>query len=232
MSVVLQSKTNLASLKTEVDKLDIDKLTPVPNDLAKLSNVVKNNVAKKTEYDKLVTKVNGTDTTGFVLKTKYDIDKSDLEKKISDADKKIPDTSDRAKKTDLNAKITEIEKKIPSITGLGTNSALTAVENKIPDVSGLVKKTDYYTKMSEIENKVDDHNHDKYITTSELNTLTAKVFNARLAQANLITKADLETELKNTSGRVTSNKAKHLLVENELNKPLGTNGHPETPFDP
>ena len=50
-------KSNLASLKTEVDKLDIDKLTPVPDDLAKLSNVVKNDVVKKTEHNKLVTKV-------------------------------------------------------------------------------------------------------------------------------------------------------------------------------
>ena len=56
-------KSNLASLKTEVDKLDIDKLTPAPNDLAKLTNVVKNDVVKKTEYDKLVAKVNNTDTT-------------------------------------------------------------------------------------------------------------------------------------------------------------------------
>ena len=79
-------KSNLANLKTEVDTLDIDKLTPVPNDLAKLSNVVKNDVVKKTEYDKLVAKVNNIDTKGFVLKTKYDTDKSDLEKKISDAD--------------------------------------------------------------------------------------------------------------------------------------------------
>ena len=48
------SKTNLASLKTEVDKLDVDKLTPVPNDFAKLSIIVKNDVVKKIEYDKLV----------------------------------------------------------------------------------------------------------------------------------------------------------------------------------
>ena len=67
--------SNLASLKTEVDKLDIDKLAPVSNDLAKLSNVVKNNVVKKTEYDKLVAKINNIDTTGFVLKTTYAIDK-------------------------------------------------------------------------------------------------------------------------------------------------------------
>ena len=60
-------KSNLASLNTEVDKLDIDKLTPVLNDLAKLSNVVKNGVVKKTVYDKLVAKVNNIDTTGFAL---------------------------------------------------------------------------------------------------------------------------------------------------------------------
>ena len=84
-----ESKTNLASLKNEADKLDIDKLSPVSNYLAKVSNVVKNDVVKKTEYNKLVTKVDNIDTTGFVLKTKYDADKSDLEKKISDVDKKI-----------------------------------------------------------------------------------------------------------------------------------------------
>ena len=91
-------KSNLASLKTEVDKLDIDKLTPAPNDLAKLSNVLTNDVIKKTVNDKLVAKVNNIDTTVFVLKTKYDTDKSDLENKISDADKKNPDRSDLAKK--------------------------------------------------------------------------------------------------------------------------------------
>ena len=69
------SKTNLARLKTEVDKLYIGKLTPIPNDLDKLSNVVKNDVVKKTEYNKLVAKLNNIDTTEFVLKTKYDTDK-------------------------------------------------------------------------------------------------------------------------------------------------------------
>ena len=75
-------KTNLASLKTEVDKLDIDKLVPVPVDLSKLSDVVKNDVVKKTAYDKLVAKVNSIDTSAFVLKTKYDIDKIEVEDKI------------------------------------------------------------------------------------------------------------------------------------------------------
>ena len=114
-------KSNLSHLKTEVDKLDIDKLKPVPNDLAKLSNVVKTSVVKKTEYDKLVAKVNNIDTKGFILKATYDTNKSDLEKKISDTDKKIPDTSDLAKKAYLNVKFTEIENKTPSICGLATN---------------------------------------------------------------------------------------------------------------
>ena len=63
--------SNLAALKTEIDKIDTAKLKTVPNDLAKLSNVVKNDVVKKTEYNKLVTKVNGIDTANFVSRTKY-----------------------------------------------------------------------------------------------------------------------------------------------------------------
>ena len=75
-------KSNLASLKTEVDKLDIDKLVPVPVDLSKLSDVVKNDVVKKTVYDKSVAKINSIDTSRFVLKTNYDKDKTELEKKF------------------------------------------------------------------------------------------------------------------------------------------------------
>ena len=99
--------------------------------LSKLSNAVNNEVVKKTVYDKLIAKANNIDTNGFVLKTKYDTDKLDLEKKISNADKKIPDTSALVKKTDCNAKTIEIENKVPSISGLAANSALTTVENKI-----------------------------------------------------------------------------------------------------
>ena len=65
-------KTNLANLKTEVDKLDIDKLVPVSVDLSKLSDVVKNDVVKKDVYNKLVAKVDNINTSGFVLKTTYD----------------------------------------------------------------------------------------------------------------------------------------------------------------
>ena len=129
-------KSNLACLKTEVDKLDTDKLTLVPIDLAKLSNVVKNDVVKKTEYDKLVNKANGIDNTNFVSRTKYEKDGSDFEDKINNIEKKIPDVSDLVNKSALTA----VQNKIPDISGLATKSALTAVENKIPDVSTLVKK--------------------------------------------------------------------------------------------
>ena len=94
-------KMNLANLKTEVDKVDIDKLVPVPVDLSKLSDVVKNDVTKKTEYNKLANKVNNIDTSRFILKTKYDADKIELEKKI-------PDTSNLIQKSDYNTKINEI----------------------------------------------------------------------------------------------------------------------------
>ena len=99
-------KTNLANLKTEVDKLDTDKLVPVPVDVSKLSDVVKNDVGKKHVYKKLVAKVNAIplnniDISRFILKTKYDTDKSELENKI-------PDTWGLFKKTDYNTKLTEI----------------------------------------------------------------------------------------------------------------------------
>ena len=94
-------KTNLTNLKTEVDKLDIDKLLPVQTtDLSKLSNVVKNDVVKKTAYNKVVAKVDNIDTNDFVLMTKYSADKAELENKIRNV-------SDLATKAQLNA----VEKK-------------------------------------------------------------------------------------------------------------------------
>ena len=75
-------KINLAGLKIKVDKLYIDKLVPVPVDLSKLSNVVKNDVVKKAVYDKLVSKVNNIDTSEFVLKTKDQTEKAEFKRKL------------------------------------------------------------------------------------------------------------------------------------------------------
>ena len=189
--------------------MDIDKLATVPVDLSKLSNVVKNDAVKKTVYNKFVAKVNNIDTGGLVKKTDYNT-------KISEIEDKIPNTSGLAKKTDYNTKMTEIEGKIPDISGLATKTALTTVENKIPSISGLVKKTDYNTKITDIENKLNKHNDDKYVATSEFNTLAAGVFNARLAQANLITKTDFDAKLSSLNKKITANKTKHLLNDNDL----------------
>ena len=108
----MKVKLDLSNYATKTD------LQTVPANLAKLSNVVKNDVVIKTEYNSLKTKVDSTDTTNFVSRTKYEKDGSDFEDKINKIDKKIPDVNDLVKKTDFNAKVTEIEGKIPSISGL------------------------------------------------------------------------------------------------------------------
>ena len=95
--------------------------------MSKVSDVVKN-VVKKTVYDKLAAKVNNIDTSAFVLKTKYQTDKAELEKKISDL-------TDFVKKAKL-----KLENEIPDVRSLAIKTALTAVENKIPSISSLVKK--------------------------------------------------------------------------------------------
>ena len=80
----------------------------------------------------------------------------------------------------------------------------------------MVKKTDDHTKISDIEKKITDHDHEKYITTPEFNNMAENVFNARLAQANVITKTDFDAKLSNLNKKSTLNKTKHLLAKNEL----------------
>ena len=148
--------TGLNSQKSKRDKLDVDKLVPIPVDLHKLTDVVKNYVLDKTEYDELVKKVNAVQTN---------------------------------------------------------------------DTSNLVKKTAYDIRISEIEKKNTDHDHSNtYITTKEFNKLTAENLPARLKQANLATKVDIndfvyktdfDDKLKN-SNKVISNKTKNVEVEKKL----------------
>ena len=104
--------------------------------MSKLSDVVKNDVVKKTVYDKLAAKVYNIDTSAFVLNVKYQTLKTELEKKI-------PDVTDFAKKT----KLTELENKITDSSSLATKSALNADESKIPSVSSLVKKQTMTKKL-------------------------------------------------------------------------------------
>ena len=198
-SFELESK--LVSLKTEVDKVDIDKLVPVPVDLSKLSDVV-----KKTAYDKLVAKVNSIDASAFVLKTKYETDKSKIENKNPD------------KKTDYNTKIAKIQGEVPNVRNLVTKATLTTIDNKIPSVSSLAKKTDYNAKITEIENRLNNHNHEKYMTTPEFNTVAADVFNARLARANLVAKTNFDSIVLILNNKIVANKTKNECIKNELKK--------------
>ena len=115
---------DLNNLKGKGDKLDIDKLLPVPVHLSKLSNVVKNDALKKTEYNV----------------------------KIKNIEDKRPDITNLA--TIINTKINGVKTEIPSITGLATNSALTVVENKVPNVSNLVKKLNMTQKFMKLKIKL------------------------------------------------------------------------------
>ena len=125
------------------------------------------------------------------------------------------DTSSLVKRTDYNTKIAQIESKTPDVTNLTTKTVLTTVENKIPSVSGLVKETDYNTKITGIENKLNNHNHDKYITTPEFNTLAADIFNARLAKANLVTKTIFDNTVPILDIKIGT---KTESIENKLKK--------------
>ena len=160
------SKTNLAALKTKVDKIDIDKLKTVPGDLAKLSNVVKNDVVKKTDYDTKVSNIESqiagvnknalesladkntlktktVNTSNFVTRTKFSTDTNALDDKIDKVDKKIPDISGLATKTSLTAYLQTTT----------FNSKITEVENKITTNDALAKVAG--TKINNIETDSD-----------------------------------------------------------------------------
>ena len=77
----------------------------------------------------------------------------------------------------------------------------------------MLRKQDFNTKITAIEKKLTNHNHDKYITTPEFNTLSADVFNARLAQANLVTKTDFDNSVSSLDSKIAANKTKNELLK-------------------
>ena len=92
---------------------------------------------------------------------------------------------------------------------------MTAVDNKMPNIGNLVKKTDYNRKRVKLKKKITDQNHDKYINIPEFNKFTVEVFDAQLAQANVVTKTDFDTKLIDLNEKINSNKTEYLLVKNE-----------------
>ena len=160
------SKTNLAALKTEVDKTDADKLKTTPIDLDRLSNLVKNDVVKKTDYNTKVTsieaqiagltkntvdnladitKLRAIDTNSFVTTTKFSADTNALDDKIDGVEKKIPDISRLATKTSLN----------DYLQTSTFNSKVTEVENKIKDADIIAKSA--VTKANTIRSDLTDY---------------------------------------------------------------------------
>ena len=159
-------KTNLANLKTEVDKLDIDKLVPVPADLSKLGDVLKNDVIKKTDCNAKITEIENKipDISNLATKTALTAIKN-----------KIPNVSGLTIKSALTA----VENKIPDINNFATKTALTNLSNTVPDNTNLIKKSDYATKTEEIERK--------YVSNTG--------FESKLAQANVITKRNFDAKI-------------------------------------
>ena len=132
------SKTNLAALKTEVDKIDIDKLKTVPNDLAKLSNAVKNDVVKKTDFN----------AHDYVKKTKFSADTNALDDKIDKVDKKIPDFTNLATKSSVTILVRDLDDRIDKID-LSTLAKKTSLSN-------YMLTSTFNTKSTELENKIKD----------------------------------------------------------------------------
>ena len=210
------SKTNLAALKTEVNKIDADQLKTVPVDLAKLNNVVKNEVVKKTDYstkitsiesqiagltkntvDNLadITKLKAVDTNNFLLKTKLASDVITLENKIDTVDKKIPDINGLATKTSLNdysqtstfnSKVTEVENKIKA-----NDTKANIIRS---DLTGYAKKADVATDINIIKNN--------YVTNANLTS-----------QLNNLKSQHITDEVKKVEDKVNEDKKELLLLE-------------------
>ena len=220
------SKTNLAALKSEVDKIDVDKLNTTPADLAKLSNVVKNDVVKKTDYstkvtsteaqiagltkntvDNLahITKLKAVDTNSFVLKTNLLSEATTLENKIDTVDKKMPGISGLATKTSLNAylqtstfnsKVTEVENKIKS-ADIIAKSANTKANTIRSDLTGYATKADVATDITTIKND--------YITNASVTS-----------QLNDLKDQHIATEVTGIDNKTKKNASDILALENKL----------------
>ena len=130
------SKTNLSALKTEVDKINVDKLKAVPDDLAKLSNVVKNEVVKKTDFS----------ADNYVTRTKFSTDTNSLDDKIDKVDKKIPDVSGLATKSSVTILIKNLDDRIDK---LKINDYA-----KKTSITSYMLTSDFNTKSTELKNKI------------------------------------------------------------------------------
>ena len=211
-------KTNLAALKTEVDKIDTDKLKTTPDDLAKLTNIVKNDVVKKTDYN---TKISSTetqivevnknasdnlaeikirktkivDTSNFVTRTKLAADTNALDDKIDKVDIKIPDTSGLPTKTNLAAYL--------QITAF--NSKITEVENKISTNDALTKVAG--TKITNIETNLDGFKKSDLTRYAKKSKVADDITNIK---NDYVTNASLTTRLNDLKSQHIADEVKKV----------------------
>ena len=217
------SKTNLAALKTEIDKIDADKLKTVPIDLEKLSNVVKNEVVKKNDYNALKSKVDGIDVSKYVGRTKYETDGKAIYDKIDAVEKKIPVLNDFVTTARFNH-----EENL-----LATKTALTTVENKIPDVStvatitslnSLLPVSTFNNKVTELEGKVTtvDNKFSGFVKKTDYGAEVIKIKNDYATNASLDSKLNdlkaqhIATEVKSIDDKTKKNASDILAFESRL----------------
>ena len=220
------SKTNLAALKTEVDKIDTDILKTAPADLAKLTNAIENDVVKKTDYiakvtsievqiagltkntvDNLadITKLKAINTNSFVTRTKFSVDTNALDDKIDGVENEIPDISGLATKTSLNSYLQTST----------FNSKVTEVESKIKDADIIAKSAN--TKVNTIRS-----NLASYATKADVATDITAIKNDYVTNATLSSQLkDLKSQHIATEGTGIDNKTKKnasdiLGLENKL----------------
>ena len=144
------TKTNLAALKTEVYKIDTDKLKTVPDDLAKLTNVVKNEVVKKTDFS----------VDNYVTRTKFSTDTNSLDDKIDKVEKKIPDINSLETKRNVTLLVNNLNNKIDNVKNSYMltstfNTKSTELESKIKDAYIIAKSA--VTKANSIKSDLNDY---------------------------------------------------------------------------
>ena len=228
------SKTNLVALKTEVDKIDTDKLKTTPTDLAKLTNAIEHDVVKKTDYitsieaqiteltkntvDNLadIKKVKAIDTNSFVTRTKFSADTNSLDDKIDGVEKIIPDVSGLATKTSLNdylktstfnSKVTEVESKIKD-TDIIAKSANTTANTIRSNLTAYAKKDDVATDITTIKND--------YVTNASLSS-----------QLNDLKSQHIATEVTGIDNKTKKNASDILALENKLTQKEDTTNENE-----
>ena len=214
------SKTNLAALKTEVDKIDVDKPKTVPDDLAKLTNVIKNVSVKKTDFS----------ANNYVKKTKFSADTNALDDKIDKVDKTIPDVSGLATKSSVTILVRDLDDRIDKLkindyakkASLANymltstfNTKSTELENKIKDADIIAKSA--VTKANAIKSDLNDYAKKTDVATDITTIKNDYATNASLtSRLNDLKSQHIATEVTTIDNKTKKNASDILGFESRL----------------